>query len=414
MEVARAESDRGELVLRERTEDDGSTTLELRANGVFVMDTRETSSERALAREALARHADPWRVLVGGLGLGFTLEEVLADERVRQVLVVEIEPALVGVVARRDGPARPGAAGRRAGGGRGRGRARRPRGGAGGQPRPGAARRRQRPRLPRPRRQRGPLRRRPAGRHPRGPGRRGLLVVWSASREPALRRGPRARCSATPRPRRTTSTCRAAPSSTGCTWPSGTTQGWGVLSGHGPGPWLERGLPRRARLDGRGPGAEGGAVAGADPAGRRELPDQRSPPRAGADPRAGQDQGRGGADQPRRSASSTTSRRAAITAAARRSPTGDHDDQFPIDVFQTGSGTSTNMNVNEVIASLARPGRRRGAPQRPRQRRAVLQRHLPVRDPRRRAARCQGPARRRSRHSTRPSRGEGDGVRRRS
>lgn len=32
---------------------------------------------------------------------------------------------------------------------------------------------------------------------------------------------------------------------------------------------------------------------------------------------------------------------------------GDHDDQFPIDIFQTGSGTSTNMNANEVIASLA-------------------------------------------------------------
>ena len=32
---------------------------------------------------------------------------------------------------------------------------------------------------------------------------------------------------------------------------------------------------------------------------------------------------------------------------------GEHDDQFPIDVFQTGSGTSTNMNVNEVLARLA-------------------------------------------------------------
>ena len=32
---------------------------------------------------------------------------------------------------------------------------------------------------------------------------------------------------------------------------------------------------------------------------------------------------------------------------------GEHDDQFPVDVFQTGSGTSTNMNVNEVIATLA-------------------------------------------------------------
>jgi fumarate hydratase, class II len=35
---------------------------------------------------------------------------------------------------------------------------------------------------------------------------------------------------------------------------------------------------------------------------------------------------------------------------------GRHDDQFPIDVFQTGSGTSTNMNANEVIANLAGDG----------------------------------------------------------
>ncbi|MET0459995.1 MAG: lyase family protein, partial [Ilumatobacteraceae bacterium] len=43
----------------------------------------------------------------------------------------------------------------------------------------------------------------------------------------------------------------------------------------------------------------------------------------------------------------------AIGAAARRVEAGELDDQFPIDVFQTGSGTSTNMNVNEVLASLA-------------------------------------------------------------
>jgi fumarate hydratase class II len=42
-----------------------------------------------------------------------------------------------------------------------------------------------------------------------------------------------------------------------------------------------------------------------------------------------------------------------IAAAADRVATGSFDDQFPIDVFQTGSGTSTNMNANEVIASLA-------------------------------------------------------------
>jgi fumarate hydratase, class II len=43
----------------------------------------------------------------------------------------------------------------------------------------------------------------------------------------------------------------------------------------------------------------------------------------------------------------------AIAGAARRIEAGELDEQFPIDVYQTGSGTSTNMNVNEVIASLA-------------------------------------------------------------
>ena len=42
-----------------------------------------------------------------------------------------------------------------------------------------------------------------------------------------------------------------------------------------------------------------------------------------------------------------------IAAAAAEVAAGTHDAQFPIDVFQTGSGTSSNMNANEVIASLA-------------------------------------------------------------
>jgi fumarate hydratase class II len=42
-----------------------------------------------------------------------------------------------------------------------------------------------------------------------------------------------------------------------------------------------------------------------------------------------------------------------IAAAGDAVTAGEHDDQFPIDVFQTGSGTSSNMNANEVIASLA-------------------------------------------------------------
>jgi fumarate hydratase class II len=45
-----------------------------------------------------------------------------------------------------------------------------------------------------------------------------------------------------------------------------------------------------------------------------------------------------------------------IAAAGDAVAAGEHDDQFPIDVFQTGSGTSSNMNANEVIATLAGDG----------------------------------------------------------
>src|SRR5436305_2624812 len=45
-----------------------------------------------------------------------------------------------------------------------------------------------------------------------------------------------------------------------------------------------------------------------------------------------------------------------IAAAAEQIAQGELDDQFPIDVFQTGSGTSSNMNANEVIAAVAGEG----------------------------------------------------------
>ena len=74
-----------------------------------------------------------------------------------------------------------------------------------------------------------------------------------------------------------------------------------------------------------------------------------------------------------------------IVAAADRVGAGEFDAEFPIDVFQTGSGTSTNMNVNEVLATLAtRALGAERAPERPREREPVEQRHLPVGDPRRR------------------------------
>ncbi|MEV6226406.1 hypothetical protein AB0L88_00765 [Saccharopolyspora shandongensis] len=89
-QVARNDSERGELVLLRR-----EGVLELRVNGVFVMDTVHTETERLLAGATLRAAARTDRVLVGGLGLGFTLREVLADPRVREAHVVEIEPDLI-------------------------------------------------------------------------------------------------------------------------------------------------------------------------------------------------------------------------------------------------------------------------------------------------------------------------------
>lgn len=90
----------GELVLRVRPgrEAGGRDTYELIVDGVFAMDTVQVSTELRLASETLARLDRPgdrqWRVLVGGLGFGYTLRELLADQRVGRVDVVELEPAL--------------------------------------------------------------------------------------------------------------------------------------------------------------------------------------------------------------------------------------------------------------------------------------------------------------------------------
>lgn len=95
-EIARAETERGEVLLRERRTPEGPAVLELRVNGVFVMDSAETTSERALARAALELVPDPRNVLIGGLGLGYTAREVLADPRVVRLDVAEIEEAVIG------------------------------------------------------------------------------------------------------------------------------------------------------------------------------------------------------------------------------------------------------------------------------------------------------------------------------
>lgn len=92
--LARGDGVNGEIALRQRGSD-GVDVYELIVNGVFLMDTVETSTEQLLAEAVLERHPSPANVLVGGLGLGFTTQALIADSRVTRVDVVEIEPLLV-------------------------------------------------------------------------------------------------------------------------------------------------------------------------------------------------------------------------------------------------------------------------------------------------------------------------------
>ena len=87
----RVTTPRGELVLRRV---DGA--FEVISNGVFLMDTRDGRSERALVRAAVAKHPEARRLLVGGLGVGFSLLEAVASPEVTDIDVVEIEPVLIG------------------------------------------------------------------------------------------------------------------------------------------------------------------------------------------------------------------------------------------------------------------------------------------------------------------------------
>jgi spermidine synthase len=81
----------GELALR----GDGEH-FEIISNGVFLMDTRAGESERLLVRAALDRLTGPVHVLIGGLGVGFSLAEALDEPRVSAVTVLECEPAVIG------------------------------------------------------------------------------------------------------------------------------------------------------------------------------------------------------------------------------------------------------------------------------------------------------------------------------
>lgn len=69
---------------------------EIICNGVFLMASYNRESDRQLAALALRGvRGDALRVLVGGLGIGFTAQAALEDLRVRQLDVVEVEPAVI-------------------------------------------------------------------------------------------------------------------------------------------------------------------------------------------------------------------------------------------------------------------------------------------------------------------------------
>ncbi|CAN5206500.1 spermidine synthase [soil metagenome] len=97
--IERTTTPRGELQLQRRGED-----YEIVSNGTFLMATHGGESERLLVRAAVAACARPRRVLIGGLGVGYSLAEAVRVDEAVEIVVVEIEEAVVRWHA---GPLRP-------------------------------------------------------------------------------------------------------------------------------------------------------------------------------------------------------------------------------------------------------------------------------------------------------------------
>ena len=96
--LAYEDSPLGPLCLRRREllSAPGTVVTEVTLNHAFLMSSYNTASERALARIALEMHpGTSLRVLVGGLGLGYTAHAALASERVARVEVVEFLPQVI-------------------------------------------------------------------------------------------------------------------------------------------------------------------------------------------------------------------------------------------------------------------------------------------------------------------------------
>src|SRR3954453_23003209 len=87
--VERVDTARGELVLRRSGEHFG-----VLSTGWFLMDTRDGRSERLLVRAALDAVREPRTLLIGGLGVGFSLREAVEHQQLERIDVVDIEGAV--------------------------------------------------------------------------------------------------------------------------------------------------------------------------------------------------------------------------------------------------------------------------------------------------------------------------------
>jgi spermidine synthase len=88
--IDRCQTELGELVLRRR-----GAHYELISDGMFIMDTRDGRSEQVLIDEALAVALPRARVVIGGLGFGFSLEAAVASATPASIVVVEIHPKVI-------------------------------------------------------------------------------------------------------------------------------------------------------------------------------------------------------------------------------------------------------------------------------------------------------------------------------
>lgn len=88
--IERHTTPRGEIQLQRRGD-----FFEIISNGTFLMATYNGESEKLLLREPLKRTLHPTSVLIGGLGVAYSLQEALSDSRVDKVTVIEIEDKII-------------------------------------------------------------------------------------------------------------------------------------------------------------------------------------------------------------------------------------------------------------------------------------------------------------------------------